>query len=138
MGKPTKCLGENKGADQLRSNRETDQRLCFRYTDSIIPQLSLALYKISSFQLSSIFTSESLCSLNVKVGKMPQPAHISSLSVHILAYLFLKRTITFKPGCILYGCLIFFGAYLLKREIFLSNQGKSGQLNKSSIFGNKF
>ena len=24
MGKPTICIGENKGADQLRSNRETD------------------------------------------------------------------------------------------------------------------
>ena len=40
MGKPTICIGENKGADQLRSNCEADQRLCFRYTDSKIPQLS--------------------------------------------------------------------------------------------------
>ena len=32
MGKPTDCIGENKGADQLRSNCEADQRLCFRYT----------------------------------------------------------------------------------------------------------
>ena len=31
MGKPTICLGENKGADQLRGNREADQRLCFRF-----------------------------------------------------------------------------------------------------------
>ena len=30
--KPRKCLGENKGADQLRGNREADQRLCFRYS----------------------------------------------------------------------------------------------------------
>ena len=30
MGKPTICIGENKGADQLRSNCEADQRLCFR------------------------------------------------------------------------------------------------------------
>ena len=37
--KPTKCLGENKGADQLGGNREADQRLCFRYTDSTIPLL---------------------------------------------------------------------------------------------------
>ena len=28
------CLCENKDADQLRSNSEADQRLCFRYTDS--------------------------------------------------------------------------------------------------------
>ena len=39
MGKPTICIGENKGADQLRSNCEADQRLCFRYTDSAIPAL---------------------------------------------------------------------------------------------------
>ena len=37
MGKPTICMGENKDADQLRGNRETDQRLCFRYSDSTIP-----------------------------------------------------------------------------------------------------
>ena len=30
---------ENKDADQLRGNREADQRLCFRYTDTIIPLL---------------------------------------------------------------------------------------------------
>ena len=40
MGKPTICIGENKDADQLRGNREADQRLCFRYTDSTIPLLS--------------------------------------------------------------------------------------------------
>ena len=30
---------EIKDADQLRGNREADQRLCFRYTDSTIPLL---------------------------------------------------------------------------------------------------
>ena len=39
MTKPDFCLGENKGADQLRGNREADQRLCFRYSDSTIPLL---------------------------------------------------------------------------------------------------
>ena len=47
MGKPTICLGENKGADQLRGNREADQRLCFRYSDSTIPLLLKS--EISSF-----------------------------------------------------------------------------------------
>ena len=37
MGKQTICICENKDADQLRGNREADQRLCFRYTDSTIP-----------------------------------------------------------------------------------------------------
>ena len=39
VGKPTICLGENKGADQLRSNCEADQRLCFRCSDSTVPLL---------------------------------------------------------------------------------------------------
>ena len=40
MRKPTFCICENKDADQLRGNREADQRLCFRYIDSAIPLLS--------------------------------------------------------------------------------------------------
>ena len=47
MGKPTICIGENKGADQLRGNREADQRLCFRYSDSTVPLLLKS--KISIF-----------------------------------------------------------------------------------------
>ena len=45
--KPDFCLGENKGADQLRGNREADQRLCFRYSDSTITLLLKS--EISSF-----------------------------------------------------------------------------------------
>ena len=40
MRKPALCICENKGADQLRGNREADQRLCFRYIDSTILLLS--------------------------------------------------------------------------------------------------
>ena len=50
MGKPTICICENKDADQLRGNREADQRLCFRYTDSTIP-----LYLNQKFEASSYF-----------------------------------------------------------------------------------
>ena len=39
MRKPAFCICENKDADQLRGNREADQRLCFCYTDSAIPLL---------------------------------------------------------------------------------------------------
>ena len=46
MRKPGFCICENKDADQLRVNREADQRLCFRYTDSKIPLLPV--YEISS------------------------------------------------------------------------------------------
>ena len=37
--KPAFCICKNKDADQLRNNCETDQRLCFRYSDSAIPLL---------------------------------------------------------------------------------------------------
>ena len=48
VGKPTICIGEkNKDADQLHGNREADQRLCFRYTDSTLPLLLKS--EISSF-----------------------------------------------------------------------------------------
>ena len=45
--KPDNCLCVNKDADQLRGNREADQRLCFRYSDSTVPPLLNS--KISSF-----------------------------------------------------------------------------------------
>ena len=40
MRKPAFCICENKDADQLRGNREADQRLCFRYIDSAMPLLA--------------------------------------------------------------------------------------------------
>ena len=59
MGKPTICIGENKDADQLRGNREADQRLCFRYSDSTIPLLLKP--EISSFYLFSVLVQLGLC-----------------------------------------------------------------------------
>ena len=59
MTKPDFCLGENKGADQLRGNREADQRLCFRYSDSTIPLLLKS--EISSFWLFSELVQVGLC-----------------------------------------------------------------------------
>ena len=57
--KPDFCICENKDADQLRGNREADQRLCFRYTDSTIPLLSKP--EISSIQPSSVVVQFGLC-----------------------------------------------------------------------------
>ena len=55
MGKPTICIGEIKVADQLRSNCEADQRLCFRYSDSTIP---LSKSKIqASYHLLCLYSS---------------------------------------------------------------------------------
>ena len=59
MRKPDFCTCENKDADQLRGNREADQRLCFRYTDSKIPLLPK--YEISSLQPSSVVVQPGLC-----------------------------------------------------------------------------
>ena len=59
MRKPTICIGENKDADQIRGNREADQRLCFRYTDSTFPLLLKSV--ISSFQPASVTVQSDLC-----------------------------------------------------------------------------
>ena len=67
MGKPTICIGENKGADQLRSNCEADQRLCFRYSDSTIPLLL-------NSEISSLTSSSFLClHKSVCVGPVRKP-----------------------------------------------------------------
>ena len=59
MRKPTFCICENKGADQICSNCEADQHLCFRYTDSTI--LLLSKSEISSLYLSSVAVQADLC-----------------------------------------------------------------------------
>ena len=59
MGKPTICVGENKGADQLRSDCEADQCLCFRYSESTVPLLLKS--EISRFWLFSVTVQVGLC-----------------------------------------------------------------------------
>ena len=54
MRKPGFCLCENKGADQLRSNCEADQHLCFCYTDRTSHLLLKS--EISSFLPASVTT----------------------------------------------------------------------------------
>ena len=59
MRKPAICICENKDADQLHSNCEADQPLCFLYTDSTIPLLSKS--KITSLYSSSVTVQPGLC-----------------------------------------------------------------------------
>ena len=59
MKKPDFCICENKDADQLRGNREADQRLCFRYMDSAIPLLPKS--EILSLEPSSVAAQPGLC-----------------------------------------------------------------------------
>ena len=51
MSNPDFCLCENEGADQLRSNCEADQRLCFRYSNSTISLLLNPKFQASSHPL---------------------------------------------------------------------------------------
>ena len=53
------CICENKDADQLRGNREADQRLCFCFTDSTVPLLPKS--EISSLWPSSVAVQPGLC-----------------------------------------------------------------------------
>ena len=59
MRNPAFCICKNKGADQLRGNREADQRICFRHMDITIPLLSKS--GISSFEPSSVAVQSGLC-----------------------------------------------------------------------------
>ena len=59
MGKPTIGIGENQSADQLRGNREADQRHYLRNSDSTIPVLLKS--EISSFWLFSMLVQVGLC-----------------------------------------------------------------------------
>ena len=81
MGKPTLCIGENKGADQLRNNCEADQRLCFRYMDSTIPRYFLNPKIPASSHLLCLYGSD--C-----VGPARQPhCWFSHEAAHILMFL---------------------------------------------------
>ena len=57
--KPTICLCQNKGADQICGNRKADQCLCFRYMGSIIPLINKS--KISNLLPSSVLVQLGLC-----------------------------------------------------------------------------
>ena len=52
-------IRKNKDADQLRGNREADQRLYFRYTNSTVPLLPKSI--ISSLLSSSVTVQPGLC-----------------------------------------------------------------------------
>ena len=59
MRKPFFLHMRRKDADQLRGNREADQRLCFRYIDSTIPLVPK--YEISSLWPSCVVVQPGLC-----------------------------------------------------------------------------
>ena len=82
MRKPAICMGKNKGADQLRSNCEADQRLCFRYSDSTIPLLSKSSILNPKFPASShlLWLHRPIC---VRPGRNPN-CWFSHAQAHII------------------------------------------------------
>ena len=64
MRKQAFCICENKDADQLRTNREADQRLCFRYLGSTIPLLP----KYEIFKPLAIFSDRTAGFVSDLVG----------------------------------------------------------------------
>ena len=64
----TICICENAGADQLRGDREAEQRLCFRYRDSTIPLLYFLTLKFAA--CSHLLWSYSL--VCVRPGRKPK------------------------------------------------------------------
>ena len=103
MRKPDFCMCENKDADQLRGNREADQRLCFRYTDSTIPLLSQS--KISSPWPSSVTVQPGLCQT---WSETPKTGFLITRLNYILAdYLAIQKeaiAFWFKLFFFLYTC----------------------------------
>ena len=85
---PDFCICENKDADQLRGNREADQRLCFRYTDSIIPLLPKS--EISSPWPSSVIVQPGLGWTWSESPKMfsDVAAQIMSFMVNVFFFVF--------------------------------------------------
>ena len=78
MRKPDFCLCESKGADQLCSNCEADQPLCFRYRDSTVPLLS----KSKNFQPLAIFCDCIGWFVSDLVGNPEDP--FSRVAAHII------------------------------------------------------
>ena len=54
MRKATFCICENKDADQLRGNREADQRLCFRYIDTCFRYIDSTIPPLPKSQISTL------------------------------------------------------------------------------------
>ena len=88
MRKPTICICENKDADQLRSNCEADQRLCFRYMDSTLPLLLKS--EISSFQPASVTVQPNLCRTCLETTLLVFPRGGSNM-IHVIFSLYQRQ-----------------------------------------------
>ena len=82
MRKPAFYICENKDADQLRGKREADQRLCFRYKDSTIPQLHIS--ENSSLCSQLLWLCSLVC---VRPGRKPRRPVFSQRGSYVLVIL---------------------------------------------------
>ena len=73
MRKLAFCICENKGADQLHSNRAADQCLCSRYIDSTTPLLPK----------SEISASSHLLLLYSRVCETPKTGFLATRFIHV-------------------------------------------------------
>ena len=92
---------ENKDADQLRSNQEADQHLCFRYIDRTIPLLSKS--EISCLYPSSVAVQPGLCQTWSETPKTGFLTTMLKLSLFLSFCLFLHENLGL--GCSL-KCLM--------------------------------
>ena len=85
MRKPAICICGNKDADQLRGNREADQRLCFRYIDNTIP----LLLKYENFKSLAIFCG---CAALFVLDLVGTPEdRFSHNEAHIISLVFVRN-----------------------------------------------
>ena len=89
--KPVVYICKNKDADQLRGNREADQRLCFRYTDSTI-------HLLSKFQASShlVWSCSLVC---VGPGRKPRRPVFSQRGSYMYVNLVEEAMASFVVVC---------------------------------------
>ena len=85
MRKPDFRLFKNKGTDQLQSNYEADQHLCFHYTDSTI--LLLPKSEIPSF---FTFFRDSTDRFVSELAENPKD-WFSCVVAHIVAYMYISN-----------------------------------------------
>ena len=90
MRKPAFCICENKDADQ---------RLCFRYTDSTIPLLSKS--EISSLSPSSVAVQPGLCRTRSETGLFSHDAAHICISRKCLTGFITKQLAHYRTGLLI-------------------------------------
>ena len=123
MRKPIFCICENKDADQLRGDREADQRLCFRIKDSSITLLINTKFQTSSHLLFSVFSrrgrnrffayAKTKTQISFAVTAKLISAFVFESKIVQSLYLLIRN---FKPLAIFCGCTAWFVSDLVENS----------------------